>query len=78
MQSEDDGGEPEIFGLPSCIGPGLLLWVTIFLWLALLPARISSIPQCSFPGASGVHSPVNYRDAVVGKRWAVKHGTTLG
>ena len=60
------------------LGPGSLLWVTIFLWLALLPARISSIPQRSFLGASGVHSPANYRDAVVGEEMAVKHGTTLG
>ena len=41
---------------------------SIFPRRALLPARVSSLPQRSFPGASGMHRQVNYRDAVVGKR----------
>ena len=70
MQSEDDGGEPEIFRTPFVSRARIIaLGNSIPFGLALLPARLSSLPQRSFPGASDVHSRVNYRDAVAGKRW---------
>jgi hypothetical protein len=78
MQSEDDGVAPEVFGLASRIVPGFLLGQLYSETPALALAWISSIPQYSLPGLSGVHSSANHRDAVVGKRRAWKHGTTQG
>jgi hypothetical protein len=68
MQSEDDGGEPEIFRTPF-VHRSRIIALANNIPLAGVTADSDLFPpQSSFSGAFGVHSPVNYREAVAGNR----------